>query len=161
SQRTVVVRADPDRLRAYGVSPEDVVQALAAGNSISPSGNVRTIDAMPLVPVNSMVVDPKELGNIPLGKDRKVFLRDVAPVIEDASDITSGYALVNGKRAVYILATKRADASTLSVVQAIKDNLPKMQAQLPDDIKVSFEFDQSPYVTNAVWSVGTEATLGA
>src|SRR5882724_8636136 len=45
SQRTVVIRADPDRLRAYGVSPEDVVQALAAGNSISPSGNVRTTDA--------------------------------------------------------------------------------------------------------------------
>src|SRR5882724_3617190 len=45
NQRTVVVRADPDRLRAYGVSPEDVVQALAAGNSISPSGNVRTTDA--------------------------------------------------------------------------------------------------------------------
>jgi multidrug efflux pump subunit AcrB len=161
SQRTVVVRADPDRLRAYGVSPDDVVQALTTGNSISPSGNVRTTDAMPLVPVNSMVVDPKDLGNIPLGKDRKVFLKDVAPVIEDASDITSGYALVNGKRAVYILATKRADASTLSVVAAIKENLPKMQAQLPDDIKVSFEFDQSPYVTNAVRSVAIEAILGA
>ncbi len=90
-----------------------------------------------------------------------MFLRDVAPVIEDASDIATGYALVNGKRAVYILATRRADASTVAVVDAIKANLPKMQAQLPDDIKVSFEFDQSPYVTNAVRTVAIEAVLGA
>src|SRR5215216_2406928 len=64
SQRTVVVRIDPDRLRAYGVSPEKVVQALSSGNSISPSGNIRTIEAMPLVPTNSMVVRPQELGEI-------------------------------------------------------------------------------------------------
>src|SRR5262249_38121902 len=73
----------------------------------------------------------------------------------------SGYALVNGKRAVYILATRRADASTLSVVNAIKANLPKMQAVLPRDIKVSFEFDQSPYVTGAIQNVALEALLGA
>src|SRR3954465_7687388 len=53
NQRTVVVRVDPNRLRAYDVSPDDVVQALVAGNAISPSGNIRTTEAMPLVPVNS------------------------------------------------------------------------------------------------------------
>ncbi len=167
NQRTVVVRVDPDRLRAYKVSPEDVVEALVAGNTISPSGSIRIQEQMPLVPVNSMVVRPEELGGIPLsvsredGRDRRVFLRDVAPVIEDASDFPTGYALVNGKRAVYILATRRAEASTLSVVSAIKANLPRMQAVLPDDIKVSFEFDQSPHVTGAIQNVLVEALLGA
>src|SRR5207248_151851 len=80
NQRTVVVRVDPDRLRAYDVSPDDVVQALVAGNAISPSGNIRTTEAMPLVPVNSMVVKPGELGNISVSRDGRVFLRDVAPV---------------------------------------------------------------------------------
>jgi multidrug efflux pump subunit AcrB len=56
--------------------------------------------------------------------------------------------------------TKRAEASTLSVVSAVKDNLPKMQAVLPDDIKVRFEFDQSPYVTRSMRGVGIEAGLG-
>jgi multidrug efflux pump subunit AcrB len=68
---------------------------------------------------------------------------------------------VNGKRAVYILATKRADASTLSVVQAIRENIPKMQASLPEDIKVRFEFDQSPLVVSALEGVAFEALLGA
>src|SRR2546427_6254747 len=64
SQRTVVVRAAPEKLRAYNMSPDEVVEALAKGNTISPSGNVRIGDSMPMVPVNSVVTDVKELGNI-------------------------------------------------------------------------------------------------
>jgi multidrug efflux pump subunit AcrB len=160
NQRTVVVRVDPDRLRSYNASPEEVVNALSAGNTVSPSGNVRIQDRMPIVPVNAMVKDPQTLGTIPLRPGKNVHLRDVA-VIEDSSDIPTGYALFNGKRAVYILVTKRPDASTLSVVNEVKKNLPRMQAVLPREIQVSFELDQSPYVTGAMWGVGTEALLGA
>src|SRR5437660_5834656 len=66
AQRTVVVRADPDRLRAYQLSPDDIVKALSSGNTISPSGAVRIQEQMPIVPVNAMVIQPKELGNIPV-----------------------------------------------------------------------------------------------
>src|SRR5438874_5970185 len=64
--RTIVIRADPDRLKAYQLSPDDLVKALSAGNVISPSGAIRVQEQMPLVPVNSMVVKPKELGKIPI-----------------------------------------------------------------------------------------------
>lgn len=160
SARAVVVRVDPDRLRAYHVSPDEVIAALSSGNTISPSGNIRVQDRMPVVAANAMVVQPSELGNIPIRPGANVYLRDLG-VIEDSTDTTTGYALVNGRRAVYILVTKRADASTLAVVNEVKANLPKMQAVLPDDIKVSFEFDQSPYVRNAIWGVGLEGLLGA
>ncbi len=167
NQRTIVVRADPDRLRAYNLSADDVVKSIAAGNSISPSGAIRNQERMPFVPVNTLAVTTKDFGEIPVKPG--VFLRDVVvrspatgePLIEDASDVPSGYALVNGKRAVYILATKRADASTLDVVAGIKADIPNMQKALPDDIHVSFEFDQSPFVTNSMWGVGLEALLGA
>jgi multidrug efflux pump subunit AcrB len=165
--RTVVVRTDPDRLRAYGVSAEQVVHALTEGNAIAPSGQIRIGERMPLVPTNSLVVQPAELGNIEVKPG--VYMRDVArrdpvtdkPLIEDATDIPTGYALVNGKRAVYILVTKRANASTLDVVNNVKKNLPAMQGELPDDIKVGFEFDQSPYVTNSMKGVATEGLLAA
>jgi multidrug efflux pump subunit AcrB len=162
SQRTVVVRVDPDRLRSYQMSPDEVITALTKGNMISPSGNVRIGDKMPIVPVNSLVRQVKELESIPirLGQDPSVYIRDVATV-SDASDIPVGYALVNGRRAVYILVTKRAEASTLSVVRNVRDALPSMQAQLPDDIKVRFEFDQSPTVTRAMHSLAWEGLLGA
>ncbi len=162
SQRTVVVRVDPDRLRSYRMSPDEVIRALTSGNAISPSGNVRIGDEMPIVPVNSLVRQADDLKTIPIrpGVSPTVYLRDVATV-QDASDTTTGYALVNGRRAVYILVTKRAEASTLSVVENVRAAIPSMQAVLPDDIRVSFEFDQSPTVTDAMRSLATEGALGA
>ena len=157
--RTVVVRADPDRLRAYNISPDEVVRSLTTGNTISPSGSIRTPTTMPLVPSNAMVVEPKDLGNIAIRPG--VFLRDVAPSIQDSTDIPTGYALVNGRRAVYILVTKRADASTLDVVNRVRAEIPKMRDVLPGDISVRFEFDQSPVVTNSMRGVAFEAVLAA
>ncbi len=167
NQRTIVIRANPDLMRGFNLSADDVVRALTAGNIISPSGNIRTTTSMPLVPTNAMVVKPHELGNIAIRPG--VFIKDVVrrdpvsdkPLIEDATDIPSGYALVNGRRAVYILVTKRADASTLSVVNNIRAELPKMKSFLPDDIDVSFEFDQSPYVSNSIKTVVFESVLAA
>jgi multidrug efflux pump subunit AcrB len=162
SARSIVIRADPDRLRSYGVSPDDVVTALSNGNTISPSGNLHVGERYPIVPTNALVKNPQDLGAIPIKRsgDATVYLRDIG-VIEDAADITVGYALVNSRRAVYILATKRAEASTMSVIDEIKAALPRMQKELPDDITVAFEFDQSPYVTRAIGSLWNEGLLGA
>jgi multidrug efflux pump subunit AcrB len=162
NQRTIVINADPDRLRAYHISPEEVIAAVSTGNAISPSGNVHIGDMYPIVPLNSIVGRIEELGSIPMrtGAGPVVYLRDLATV-QDSSDIPTGYALVNGRRAIYLLCTKRADASTLSVVHEVRRNLAKMQAALPDDIQVRFEFDQSPYVTRAIRGLAIEGLLGA
>src|ERR1700748_2843271 len=162
SQRTILVRLDPGKLRSYNMSPDEVVRALAAGNTVSPSGNIPIGDLFPMVPVNSVVGDIKGLGNIPIRSQgtRTIFIRDVGSV-EDGADIQTGYALVNGRRTVYIPVTKRADASTLAVVQAVKANLPRFQSVLPDDIEVSYQFDQSPYVTRAIQGLLVEGALGA
>jgi multidrug efflux pump subunit AcrB len=165
--RTIVIRADPSRLTATNLSADDVVKALSQGNTISPSGAIREKERMPFVPVNTMAVTMRDFGDIPVKPG--VYIRDVVvrhpatgePMIEDATDFPTGYALVNSKRAVYILATKKAEAGTLEVVDNIRQNLPKMQAALPDDIKVSFELDQSPYVTDSLWNVIIEAMIGA
>jgi multidrug efflux pump subunit AcrB len=162
NQRTIVVNCDPDRLRAYHISPEDVISVLASGNTISPSGNVHIGDMYPIVPINSLAKRIEELGDIPLkmGSGPVTYLRDLA-TIQDSTDIPTGYALINGRRAIYLLCTKRADASTLSVIDEVKRALPKMQAVLPDDIHVSFQFDQSPYVLRAIHTLVTEGALGA
>ena len=151
SPRSIVISADPDRLRAYNMSPDEVVQAITKGNTISPSGNVRFGNEMPMVPVNSVVTDVQRLGDVPIRSDgtRTIFVRDIGTVA-DSADIEFSYALVNGHRTVYIPVTKRADASTLSVVNLVKENILKFQAVLPPGVKVSYEFDQSPFVTRAI-----------
>jgi multidrug efflux pump subunit AcrB len=160
--RSLVVRVDPQRLRAYGLSPDDVVQAIAKTNTVAPSGSVRIDDKNYLAPLNATVEQAAELNDVPIksGAGPTVYLRDVG-YAEDSADILTSYALVDGARAVYIAATKRADASTLDVVQRIKDNLPTFRAAIPEDINVTFEFDQSFYVLNAIEALTTEGILGA
>lgn len=164
SARSIVITVDPKKLQSYSMSPDEVILALTKGNTLSPSGNIPIGDSYPIVPVNSVVKDPQQLSTIPIRTgSNPVFLRDVG-IIQDAADAPAGYALVNGRRAVYILATKRAEASTLSVINNIKDALPKMKEALGADgegIDVRFEFDQSPYVTKAVEGVMMEGLLGA
>ncbi|HEY3132838.1 MAG TPA: efflux RND transporter permease subunit, partial [Acidobacteriota bacterium] len=162
NQRTVVIHVDPDRLRGYHMSPEEVIKAVATGNAILPAGNVRTGDINRLAPTNSVVSDIQELASLPIrvGAGPSVFLRDIGSV-ENSSDVLTGYALVNGRRTVYIPVTKRADASTLDVVNRVKAELPRMQSLIPEDIKVSFEFDQSTYVKNAIRGLIIEGALGA
>jgi multidrug efflux pump subunit AcrB len=162
SARTVVVNVKPDRLRAAGLTPDDVVRAVSEANTISPSGNLALPGSFPVVPVNAVVRGIQELGGVVLKStpDGAVFLRDVAEV-SDASDQVTSYALVNGRRTVYMPVTKRSDASTLEVVRLVRENLPKFQAACPEDIRVSLEFDQSPWVVRAIDDLVREGVLGA
>ncbi|ASU33567.1 Multidrug efflux pump subunit AcrB [Mucilaginibacter xinganensis] len=162
NQRTVVIKVDPGLLRAHNLTPDQIVQALRDNNQNTPAGNVRIGDLNYLTPANTTIKKIPEFGNIPLFKNgiQTVFLRDVATV-EDGADITNGYALINGKRSVYLPITKSATASTWDVVQSLKKALPRFQALVPPDVKLSFVFDQSIYVINAVKSLAEEGAIGA
>src|SRR5213080_2425899 len=122
--RTIVVSVDPDRLRAYRMAPEEVIQALNTGNTIVPAGNVRTGDLLRLAPINSVVSNIKDLQNLPIrtGAGPTVFLRDV---------------------------------------NAVKASLAQFHSVVPEDIKIDYEFDQSPYVRNSLLSLVKEGLLGA
>lgn len=161
--RTVVIKADPGLMRSHNLTPDQLVEALRLNNQTAPSGNVRIGDKNYITPTNTTIKNIVEFGDIPLYKGNGVqnlYLRDVA-TIEDGADITTGYGLVNGKRSVYLSIAKSADASTWEVVQNLKKYIPKMQSTLPEDVKLSFEFDQSQYVMNAVKSLVEEGVIGA
>jgi multidrug efflux pump subunit AcrB len=162
NQKTVVVTVDPEKLRGYHLSPDQVVQSLVKFNSITPAGDISIGDTTYLTPQNSVIENVQDLQNVPLQlvNGPAVYIRDVATVSLGA-DITTSYALINGKRSVYIPVTKRADASTWDVVQRVKAALPDMQAAIPPDIKVTYAFDQSGYVINSLKSLLFEGGLGA
>jgi multidrug efflux pump subunit AcrB len=162
SPRAIVVALDANKLQGYAVSPQDVVAAIANAEIINPSGNMFLEGRYPVVPVNSIVADVQDLAGVAVrtGAFPTVFVRDLGRVA-DASDIVTSIALVNGRPTVYIPVTKRADASTISVVQLVKQNLARFQAALPEDVSVSYVFDQSPFVTRAIASLTTEGIVGA
>jgi multidrug efflux pump subunit AcrB len=163
NQRTVVVRLDPERMRAYRISPEEAIAAVNRASTVLPSGSVRTGNLNRIAATNaSLGAKLDELLDAPVrtGAGPAVYLRDIG-TISDSTDVVTGYAHVNGKRTVYIPVTKRADASTLAVIQRVKNALPAMKAVVPQDVDIRLEFDQSPYVTNSIRGLITEGLIGA
>jgi multidrug efflux pump subunit AcrB len=162
SPRTIEINVDPELMRSHNLTPDQIVEAIRLNNQTAPSGNVRIGDKNYITPTNNTIRDLKDFENIPLFKGgvQNLYLRDVA-VVKDGGDITAGYALVNGKRSVYISIAKAGDASTWEVVKNLKANLPKIQSTLPEDVTLSYEFDQSVYVINAVKSLISEGVIGA
>lgn len=162
SSRTIVIKVDRDKLNSYRMSTAEVVKALLSGNVIAPAGDLRTGSLDRITPSNAVVSNLQDLANLPVrtGSGPTVYMHDVGTV-EDGSDITLGYALVNGQRTVYLPVTKRADASTLTVVHEVKSSLERFANVLPPDVHVSYEFDQSGRVRASLMSLLWEGVLGA
>ncbi|MBY0357481.1 MAG: efflux RND transporter permease subunit [Candidatus Obscuribacterales bacterium] len=160
--RSIVLSVDADKLRQYNISGDEIIKALETGNIVLPSGNVRTGDYLRIAPVNTDLPSIHELDYLPIrtGHGPQIFLKDIGN-ISDSQDILAGYALFQGRRTVYIPAVKRADASTVAVVDALKKSLPRMQDVLPPDVKISYEFDQSKYVREAINDVFHEGLMGS
>ena len=160
--RSIVIKVNPDLMQSFGLSEEEVMTAVAKSNLPSPAGNIRIGDKNLMSPVNSLAKGPEEFLNLPIrvGETSTVFVRDIATV-EDAADITTGYAVVNGKRSVYLPVIKKSDASTLKVVENLKEALPMLKDALPDDVKIDYVFDQSVYIERSVKNLIHEGILGA
>jgi multidrug efflux pump subunit AcrB len=160
--RSVLINVNPEKLRMYNLSADQVVQAIAKNNAMTPSGNLRMDSIMYVTSINSLESRVQEFEDIPITSNgsTSIYVRDVAKVA-DGADITVDYALVDGKRSVYIPVVKTADASTWEVVQTLRQRLPDMKSLLPDDVNISYEFDQSVFVINSAKSLMTEGILGA
>src|SRR4051795_13034889 len=163
NQRTIVITLNPDKLQQYGVSPEEAIAAVSRSTVVMPAGNVYTGKIERFARTNSALGgNLAELLSTPIRptSGTSVYLRDIG-TIENGTDIVTAYAHVNGRRTVYIPVTKRADASTLDVINRVKAAIPEFRKALPEDVEVRLEFDQSPYVRNAIRGLMIEGALGA
>ncbi|HLJ11522.1 MAG TPA: efflux RND transporter permease subunit [Planctomycetaceae bacterium] len=160
NMRSIIINVDPHKLLTYNLKPQQVIDALATGNTIIPAGNLYVKDSMPVVANNATVVDIQRMGDIPLKIGSNVYLRDVATIVDD-TDITYGYALVNGRKSVYLPIIKKDTGSTLTVVADVHKSMQLFRDAVPKDVSVSFQFDESPTVVAAVESVATEGLIGA
>jgi multidrug efflux pump subunit AcrB len=163
NQRTIVITLDPDKLRQYQISPDMAIAAVSKLSLVMPSGNMWTGTINRIARTNAALGgNLSELLSTPIRpkSGTTVYLRDIG-TIEDGTDLVTAYAHVNGKRTVYIPVTKRADASTLSVINAVKAAIPSFKKVVPDDVDVRLEFDQSFYVATSLRSLLSEGLLGA
>ena len=160
--RQIMVDLDLQALQAKGLSPMDVNNAISAQNLLLPTGTAKIGTIEYNVFLNSSPSVATDIGNLPISSvhGATVYIRDVAQV-RDGYAVQNNVVNINGRRASLIPVLKSGDASTLSVVQRVKDALPKIAATLPKELHLNTLFDQSIFVRGAVSGVVNEAALAA
>jgi CzcA family heavy metal efflux pump len=161
-QRTVMVNIDPTSLYANAMSAYDLGNALASTNVVIPSGAEKIGNYQYNIDLNMSVAKVRDFNQLPLKyvNGSPVFLGDVAPVT-DTHQPQTNVVRVDGQQATYLMVIKHADASTLTVVDAVKAKIPLIRATAPKGLKVSLTFDQSQFVRAALWDVVQEAVIAA
>ncbi len=158
----IQVDLDLPRLQAYGLSPNDVVNAVSAENIITPSGTVKLAQLEYAVEMNSTPLTIAELNQMPVKtvNGATIYVQDVAHVREGFAPQTN-IVRRNGDRGVLMSIYKNGKASTLQIVQGIKDIVPQALTRLPPELKVTALFDQSLFVRASILGVLVEAGVAA
>lgn len=158
--RQIMIDLDPEALQAHGLSAQDVNAAISLQNLTLPSGTLKVGENDFTVTLNSSPQAIAAIADVPVKRidGRTVFVRDVASV-RDGFGVQNNVVRRDGKRGALQTILKNGDASTLSVVQRLKDLLPTIRASAPAGVQVDTLFDQSLFVEAAISNVLHEAVI--
>jgi CzcA family heavy metal efflux pump len=161
-QRQIMVDIDPNLLYAKHLSATDVSNAMNAQNLILPAGTAKVGDREYEVKLNSSPSTVDGMNNLPIraAGGAVVFIKDVAQV-RDGFAVQTSIVRTNGARSALLTVLKNGKASTLSIVKAVKEALPRIASTLPSQLKITPLFDQSIFVRASMYGVLREAGIAA
>jgi CzcA family heavy metal efflux pump len=161
-QRQVQINVNPSELEARGLSAQDVANALAAQNLITPVGTEKVGDYEYTVQLNSAPSSIRAIADMPVKSvnGTTVYMRDIADVT-DGSPPQTNIVHVDGKRSVLLTVLKNGSASTLAIIAGIKEKVADMKASLPDNLRIEPIGDQSIFVRSAISGVAREGLIAA
>jgi multidrug efflux pump subunit AcrB len=160
--RQIMVDLDPAKLLARGLTPLDVVNAVNLQNLTLPTGTTKIGDTQYTVHTNATPSTIDELNNIPIkvADGATVFVKDIGQV-RDGSAVQQNIVRENGKRAVLLSVIKNGNASTLDVVDGVREALKVARAGAPAGLEITELFDQSVFVKSSVAGVLREGAIAA
>ena len=160
--RQVQINVKPSELQARGLSAEDVENALAAQNLITPVGTEKIGNYEYTVQLNDAPTTIAAIGDLPVksANGTTVYMRDIADVTDGAPP-QPNIVHVGGKRSVLLTVFKNGSASTLSIISGIREKALDAKASLPDNLKIDPIGDQSLFVRSAITGVAREGVIAA
>jgi multidrug efflux pump subunit AcrB len=160
--RQIMVDLMPEQLQAYGLSAQDVNDAVNAQNLTLPTGSAKIGTRDYTVSLNSSPDAVAALNDVPVKQvnGRTVFVRDVAQV-HDGFAVQTNVVRKDGRRSVLLTVLKNGDASTLDIANRIKEMLPTLRAAAPEGMRIELLTDQSAFVSAAVHGVVFEGLIAA
>ncbi len=160
--RQIMVDIDPLKLQAKGLTPIDVVNAVNAENLTLPSGTAKIGDTQFTVRTNAVPTTIEDLNNIPVKfvNGATVFVKDVGQV-HDGSAVQQNIVRTDGRRSVLLSIIKNGNASTLAVVNAVKQAMVVARAAAPPGMRITELFDQSVFVKESITGLLREGAIAA
>ena len=160
--RSIQIDLDPQAMQARGLSATDVQNAFSNQNQITPAGTVKIGSYQYVVDLNNAASTIEAINDMPVKtvNGGTVYLRDVGHA-RDGSNVQNNIVHVDGERAVLSTVLKNGKASTLDVVDGIKNFLPALKQQMPDNLRVDVLTDQSLFVKAAISGVVREGAVAA
>ena len=160
--RQIMVDIDPDKLLSRGLTPLDIVNAVNTQNLTLPSGTAKIGNTQYTVRTNATPASINDLNMMPVkfANGATIFLKDVAQV-RDGSLVQQNIVREDGHRSVLLSVIKNGNASTLAVVNGVKQALQAVRAAAPAGLKINELFDQSVFVTSSVTGVLREGAIAA
>ncbi len=161
-QRQVQIDLNSTALQARGLSGQDVANALAAQNLITPVGTQKIGAFEYIIQLNNSPLKMEELGDLPIKtvNGAMVYVRDVASV-RDGNPPQTNIVHVDGNRSVLMMVLKAGSISTLDIIAGIKQKVIDVRDSLPDALKIGFIGDQSLFVRGAISGVAYEGIIAA
>ncbi len=161
-QRQIQLDINPAAMQALGLSGQDVANALAAQNLITPVGTQKIGNFEYNIQLNNAPRKIEELGNLPIKvvNGATVYIRDVAQV-RDGNPPQTNIVHVDGTRSVLMMVLKAGATSTLDIIAGIKQKIIDTKDQLPEQLRVNLLGDQSIFVRGAIAGVAFEGILAA
>lgn len=161
-QRQIQIDLDPSALQARGLSGQDVANALAAQNLITPVGTQKIGEFEYIIQLNNSPLKIEELGNLPIKAvgGAMVYIRDVASV-RDGNPPQTNIVHVDGNRSVLMMVLKAGAVSTLDIIAGIKQKIIDVKGAMPESLKIALIGDQSVFVRGAITGVAVEGVIAA
>ncbi|MBU1106598.1 MAG: efflux RND transporter permease subunit [Candidatus Riflebacteria bacterium] len=159
-RRTIRVKLNRERLKATGISGQQIVQILHAQNLSNPGGSIRSGVMDFLIRTPGEFANVEEIGNVVISNSEGIIrLKDIAE-IEDGFVEKSDELMMNGKPAIGVVVQKQTGGNTFAVSSAVKAALPEIQAQLPSDVKITEFFDSANFIKSTVDNLRNALMVG-
>lgn len=162
TKREINIYLDPQAMEAFGISADQVVNAVRTENQALPVGSVRSLTQERVVQIDARMERPEDFGKIIVARKNGAPIRieQVARVNDGAQEIDS-LALYNGQRTLLLSVQKAQDENTIAVVDGLNAALKDMKAQLPPGVKLEPIGDASRSIRVAVQNVRQTLIEGA
>ena len=158
--RLVMIDADPARMASRGVTVKDINDALLRQNVNLPTGSTQIGSREYILAINNTPEKIDQIGDMPIrtANGAEIFIRDVADVRDGYNEQTS-LVRHDGRKSSLLTVLKSGGASTLDIIREVRERIAAVE--LPEGMQLSFLFDQSVFVVNAMHAVVIEGVIAA